>query len=75
MTWAAILKLALELMSLIGGMIRSAQDRGLGRKEAIAEALTRASADLDLANQARAEAEARHKTGTDADFDPEGARD
>ena len=72
-TFAAIvssLSKILSLIQLITGMVRDAEQRGLGRKEAVAEALTLAHRDIAFANAVEAEAMQRHaKVGDDSAFD------
>lgn len=48
------------LFQFLAGMVRDSEQRGLGRKEAIAEALTIAHEQLAVANKAAVEAEADH---------------
>lgn len=60
----------LALFQLIAGMVRDAEQRGLGRKEAIAEALTIAHRDIALAEAAEVMAMQLHaKDQTDNAFD------
>jgi hypothetical protein len=60
----------LALIQLIGGMVRDAEQRGLGRKEAVAEALTIATSQIETANKVEAEAMQSHaKDNTDDAFD------
>lgn len=60
--WAIlqVLPKVIALFQFIAGMARDAEQRGLGRKEAIAEALTIAHEQLALANKAEQEAVADH---------------
>ena len=73
-TLLAILSALPKLLSLIqffAGMVRDAEQRGLGRKEAIAEAAERAHFDLAAADAAEIEASQSHaKDKTDEAFDP-----
>lgn len=72
MSWLNLLPLVLQLISSVMSMAKSAQDRGLGRSEAIAEALTASSAAVDEANKAREAARLRHQLDhTDVAFDPD----
>ena len=66
----------LSLFQLVAGMVRDAEQRGLGRKEAIAEALTIAHRDIAAANAAENEATQAHRAHPDDDggFDPAGQR-
>ena len=65
-----LLPLVLQLISSIMSWAKSAQDRGLGRTEAIAEALQESTKAVDEANKARQEAAARHAADpTDTAFD------
>lgn len=58
------------LFQLVAGMVRDREQRGLGRKEAIAEALTIAHRDIAAADAAEAEASTAHAhDSTDAAFD------
>jgi hypothetical protein len=60
----------LALFQLITGMVRDREQRGVGRKEAIAEALELAGEDLRAGNAAREQARARHQADpTDGAFD------
>lgn len=72
MGFLKLLPLVLQLISSVMSMAKSAQDRGLGRTEAIAEALTASAAAVDEANKAREEARMRHQLDhTDVAFDPD----
>jgi hypothetical protein len=60
----------LALIQFITGMVRDAEQRGLGRKEAVAEALTIAHRQLAEADAAGREADAAHAADkTDGAFD------
>jgi hypothetical protein len=60
----------LALIQFIAGMVRDAEQRGLGRKEAVAESLERAHLDLSIADAASIEASQSHaKDSTDGAFD------
>lgn len=60
----------LALFQLVAGMVRDAEQRGLGRKEAVAEALTIAHRDIAAADAAEIEATQAHaKDKTDGAFD------
>ena len=60
----------LALFQFLAGMVRDSEQRGLGRKEAIAEALERAHLDLAMADAAEIEASHAHaKDDTDGAFD------
>lgn len=66
----------IALFKFLAGMVRDAEQRGLGRKEAVAEALTIAHKDLALADAAENEAIQAHRANphSDAGFDPDGER-
>jgi hypothetical protein len=70
-----LLKLLPTLIGMIESIIQSAHDRKLieaGQAEAIAAALSKAQAQVALARQAEAAAEARHsKDASDGAFDPQ----
>ena len=60
----------LALINTIAGFVKSAQDRGIGRDQAVAEALALAAAELARAQQAREAARAEHaRTRDDTAFD------
>lgn len=60
----------LALFQFIAGMVRDAEQRGLGRKDAVSEALTIAHRDLAIADAAgNAGAQAHAKDPTDNAFD------
>lgn len=63
----------LKLFSLIMGMVHDAEQRGLGRKEAVAEALVTAHRDIAAADAVEVEATQAHArdkndTAFDQDF-------
>ncbi len=69
-TFWAILKVLpqiIELIRFFAGMVRDAEQRGLGRSEAIAEALTIAHRQLAEADAAEVEAEEDHAAHPDSD--------
>jgi hypothetical protein len=70
-----LLKLLPTLIGFVETILQSAHDNRLlqaGQAEAIAAALTKAQAQVALARQAEAAAEARHsKDPTDSAFDPD----
>ena len=72
-TFLAILSALPKLFALIqffAGMVHDAEQRGLGRKEAIAEAAEKAHLDLAWADAAEIEATTSHaKDTTDGAFD------
>jgi hypothetical protein len=60
----------IALFQFIAGMVNDAEQRGLGRKEALAEALEMAHRDMAIADAAEAEAMAQHaKIKDDNAFD------
>lgn len=70
--WAVLSALPklLALIQFIAGMVRDAEQRGLGRQDAIAEALEIAHRDLAAADAAANEARGRHAaTPSDDAFD------
>lgn len=71
-----LLPLVLSLINRIADYAKSAQDRGIGRDQAVLEALTIANEQLAAAQKAREAAAAEHarKPGDDA-FDDEFKRD
>jgi hypothetical protein len=80
MTWSSIipgllaaLPDVISLIRSIMGHVEAAQERGVGRQEAIAEALTIASEELKLATQAVYDADSAHAThpNDDGGFDGE----
>lgn len=58
---------AIALFQLLAGMVRDAEQRGLGRKEAIAEALTIAHRDIAWANAEAEQAVRDHAAHPDSD--------
>jgi hypothetical protein len=75
-TILALLKALPEVIALwnrIAIMADAATQRGLGRDQAVKEALQAATVDLEAANAARAEAEAAHNAhpNDDGGFDQE----
>lgn len=66
----------LALVQFITGMVRDAEQRGLGRAEAVAEALTIAHRDLAMADAVEIEARQSHAAhpNDDGGFDPDGER-
>ncbi|MBV8848103.1 MAG: hypothetical protein JOZ16_00805 [Methylobacteriaceae bacterium] len=70
-----VLKLLPALIGMIESIIQSAHENRLfeaGQAEAIAAALTKAQAQIALARQVEADAQARHaKDATDTAFDPD----
>lgn len=66
---AALPKL-IALFNLIGGMVQDAEQRGLGRKEAVADALAAAHRDIALADAETVQAMQSHaKIKDDSAFD------
>lgn len=63
----------LALISLIVSMVRDAEQRGLGRAEAVAEALEQAQQDIAYANAVEEDARRQHNANPDSDdgFDTE----
>lgn len=63
----------LSLITLILTMVRDAEQRGLGRTEAVAEALEQAHKDIAYAQAIEEEARRSHNANPDDDsgFDPE----
>lgn len=62
----------IALVQFITGMVRDAEQRGLGRKEAISEALEQAHLELAWADAAGREADDDHaKVDDDTAFDPD----
>lgn len=74
-TFLAILSALPKLITLVqffASMVHDAEQRGLGRKEAIAEAAERAHLELAWADAAGREADDDHaKITDDSAFDPE----
>lgn len=64
------------LVQFFAGMVRDAEQRGLGRKEAIAEAAEKAHIELALADAEDEKARRSHAEHPDDDsgFDPAGER-
>jgi hypothetical protein len=70
--WAIVQALPkiVALFQFLAGMVRDQEQRGLGRKEAVAEALTIAHRDLAIADAAGIQATQSHaKDKTDGAFD------
>jgi hypothetical protein len=70
--WALVQALPklIALFQFVAGMVRDAEQRGLGRKEAVAEALTIAHEQLAMADVAEVQATQSHaKDKTDGAFD------
>ena len=66
----AALPKAIALFQFIAGMVRDAEQRGLGRKEAVAEALEQAHIELAWADAAEQSAVQSHaKAQDDTAFD------
>lgn len=76
--WAVVQALPklIALFQFITGMVRDAEQRGLGRKEAVAEALTIAHRDLAMADAEDEKARNDHRSNPtdDSAFDPGGER-
>lgn len=78
MGYLALAKLALDLINAVVSHIDAERERerGLGRTEAVAAGLQKATASIATARQVEAEAEEAHRADpTDAAFDPEFRRD
>jgi hypothetical protein len=61
----------IALFQLITGMVRDAEQRGIGRKEAVSDALATAHFDIASGDAAVMEAVSRHaKINDDTAFDP-----
>ena len=76
MGYLALAKLALELINAVVSHINAERERGLGRTEAVAAGLQKATASIATVRQVEAEAEAAHRAdATDAAFAPEFRRD
>lgn len=73
-TFLAILSALPKIVALfqfIAGMVHDAEQRGLGRKEAVADALEQAHIELAWADAAEQEAMQSHaKKNDDSAFDP-----
>lgn len=67
MTWVTIAKNILSLVVLIATMVRDSQQRGLGRMEAVNEALTNAQRDIAYANAVEEDAIRQHNANPDSD--------
>ncbi|MCJ2050884.1 hypothetical protein [Methylobacterium sp. J-070] len=72
MTILALVRLALQLVTALVARANAERERGLGRTEAMAAALTQASESVRVARAVEAQAEAAHRADrTDAAFDPD----
>lgn len=70
MGYLALAKAVLQLVNLVVGWASAERERGLGRAEAMAAGLTKATASIQAARAAEAEAEAAHRAdATDGAFD------
>lgn len=75
-TFLAVLQALPKILTLIqffAGMVRDAEQRGLGRAEAIAEAADKVQRDVQTARDAETKAKADHAAHPkdDGGFDPE----
>ena len=76
MSVLALVRLVLQLVNALVARANAERERGLGRSEAMAAALTRATASIREARAIEAQAEAAHRADpTDAAFDRDFRRD
>lgn len=67
MSWVEIVKNGLALVLLIANMIKDNQQRGLGRMEAVNEALQNAQRDIAYASAVEEDAIRSHNANPDTD--------
>lgn len=67
MSWLEIAKNILSLVVLITTMVRDSRQRGLGRAEAVNEALLTAQQDIAYANAVEEDAIRQHNANPDSD--------
>lgn len=76
MTWLSLIADLVSLLRIVADYTAQAQQRDIGRRQAISEALTIASEELRLATQARFDADAAHaRDPSDDAFDRTFQRD